>query len=479
MTSPSTATESPLITSIRPRLHRNLTPLFNESSRCLPILQSTCQQILNHMDPHSSAADLAQVISRDHGLTCKVLQVANSIAYSPQQMISSVPHAVSWLGYDTIRALVAAAHLVEQLQHWPIRQKEFQSLIAKSLISATFANELGVATRYPQSGQLFTAALLYSIGDLAIAYQDPDLFEALQAVSRKFTNPEARILQETRLIGIPRLTLAQALGHMWKLPDELIELFRTQEALPMGRWTNGFPAYQGIVVGSIQLVEAMTNPAMQDPIEESRRTILRGSGLSSGSFADIMTRAMDRGRQLIHSMGLALDFSNGARERQLSETSLNPSRCNLPRNRPSGSNRFLLPQQTLPSVRFTSSHLRHSRPFRSRYKVRSISMTFSEDLSKPCIRTWDSTVCVWPSSIKTTAICLSAAGRLASPLWHPTSVPSQDHSAGSISFFSRLSSKSIRFWFKTFPDKHLDTSSGNLSMSGNQRRLSLYRCGWV
>jgi len=207
MTSLGTATASPLIASIRPRLHRNLVPLFDESSCCLPILRSTCQNILHHMDPHSNAANLAQVISQDHGLTCKVLQAANSIAYSPQQTISSVPHAVSWLGHDTIRGLVAAAHLLEQLQHWPTRQKEFQALIAKSLLSATFANELGVSTRYPQSNQLFTSALLYLIRDLAIAYQDPDLFEALGGTSRKFTNPDTRVLQENRLIGIPRLTL--------------------------------------------------------------------------------------------------------------------------------------------------------------------------------------------------------------------------------------------------------------------------------
>ena len=311
MASSGTATELPLITSIRPRLHRNLTPLFDESSCCLPILRSTCQNILHHMDPQSNAANLAQAISRDHGLTCKVLQVANSIAYSPQQTISSISHAVSWLGQDTIRALVAAAHLVEQLQHWPMRQKEFQSLIGKSLLSATFASELGVSTGYPQSGQLFTSALLYSIGDLAIAYQDPALFEALETIARKFTNPETRAIHETRLIGIPRLTLAQALGHMWKLPDELIELFRTHEALPMGRWACGFPTYRGIVVGSIQLVDAMTDPALQDPLEDARRTLLRGSGLSSASFADFMGRATDRGRQLIHSMGLTLQFSDG------------------------------------------------------------------------------------------------------------------------------------------------------------------------
>ena len=310
MTSSSAGTESSLIDSIRSRLHQKLGLLFEESSRCLPILQSTCQQILSHMGPQSNAETLARVISRDHGLTCKVLQVANSIAYSPQQTIVAVPHAVSWLGLDTVRSLVAAAHLVEQLQHWPVRQQEFRSLIAKSLLSATYASELGTAVGYPQPGQLFTGALLYSIGDLAIAYQDPDLFLALQAIAKTTKRPSECVLQETRLIGVPRLTLAQALAQMWKLPDDIIELFRHPEELPRERWQGGFQTYRGIVVGSIRLVEVLMCSAPQPSIEEAKRTLQLGCGFSSGPFADLMIQAMDRGRQLIRSMGLAIDSSD-------------------------------------------------------------------------------------------------------------------------------------------------------------------------
>ncbi|MBM4127886.1 MAG: HDOD domain-containing protein [Nitrospira sp.] len=312
MTPSGTATESALIDSIRLRLHPNLRPLFDESSRCLPILQSTCQHILNDMGPHASPAKLAQVISRDHGLTCKVLQVANCIAYSPQQTIVSVSHAVSWLGLDTVRSLVAAAHLVEQLHHWPIRQKEFQTLIAKSLISATYASELATAMDYPQPGQLFTAALLYSIGDLAIAYQDPDLFLALQTSARKVTRTEDSLLEEIRLLGVPRLALAQALAHMWKLPDDLIRLFGSPGELPRGRWQSGFQTYHGIIIGSTKLVTVTIGPAPQTAIEETKRMLLVGSGLAPGLFADVALRAMDRGRQLVRSMGLALDPSDEA-----------------------------------------------------------------------------------------------------------------------------------------------------------------------
>jgi len=324
MTSSSTAMESAFIDSIRPRLHQKLRPLLDESSRCLPILQSTCQQILNHMGPQSNAVNLALVISRDHGLTCKVLQVANSIAYSPQQTIVSVPHAVSWLGLDTVRSLVAAAHLVEQLQHWPVRQQEFRTLIARSLIAATYASELGMAIGYPQPGQLFTSALLHSIGDLAIAYQDPDLFLAIQDISKTTKRPSECVIQETRLIGVPRLTLAQALAHMWKLPDDLIELFRHPEEQPMEHWQSGLHTYRGIVVGSIRLVEVLTGPAPQTAIEEAKKTLQLGSGLSSGSFTDLMIRAMDRGHQLIRSMGLAIaspdEATSPSKEQDLTES---------------------------------------------------------------------------------------------------------------------------------------------------------------
>jgi HDOD domain len=295
------------------------------------------------------------VISRDHGLTCKVLQVANSIAYSPRQTIGAISHAVSWLGLDTVRALVAAAHLVEQLQHWPARQQELRTLIAKSLVSATYASELGRAINYPQPSQLFTAALLYSIGDLAIAYQDPDLFEALQATSRKAKQPAERVSQETRLIGIPRLTLARALARLWKLPDHLVDLFDGAGELPVGRWQSLPQTYRGLVVGSIRLVDAITNSDSFMAVDEAKRTLQLGSGLSSGRFADLMVLATDRGRQLTRSMGLAVDPLHNPLEPLNDQDSaespaLQPSTKTMPREDQSPPPQKASPIQDEPSV---------------------------------------------------------------------------------------------------------------------------------
>jgi HD-like signal output (HDOD) protein len=96
---------------------------------------------------------------------------SNSIAYSPQQVIISIPHAVSRLGLDTVRSLVTASQLVEQFNQWPNYQRGFSGVIARALVAAVHANELGMALEYPSLSQRLSATLLYSIGDLAIASQ--------------------------------------------------------------------------------------------------------------------------------------------------------------------------------------------------------------------------------------------------------------------------------------------------------------------
>lgn len=79
-----------------------------------------------------------------------------------------------------------------------------------------------------------------------------------------------------------------------------------------GAWARWLQTYRGIVVGSIRLVEVLTDAASRTAIEEAKKTLRLGSGLSSGPFADLMILAMDRGRQLIRSMGLAIDSPHEA-----------------------------------------------------------------------------------------------------------------------------------------------------------------------
>lgn len=306
MSSLSTSSESALAESLRPRLHSTLQPLFNQSSPCLPALEKTCQKILSLTGGLTGADRLAQIISRDPALTCRVLQISNSIAYSPQQVITSVPHAVSWLGLDTVRSLVTASQLVEQLNEWPDRQQVVSGVIARALVAAVHANELGMALEYSSLSQLFSATLLYSIGDLAIANQSPELYQSFRRLPAQ--PPAERIIEETQLFGAPRLRIAQALAQMWALPPFLVELFSVEGCQSQERWGTSQNVLKGLVTGSSALIDAMTGPPSPATMEAAKRGLLTGTGLPSHMFGDILVRALDRGKQLVISAGLSFDL---------------------------------------------------------------------------------------------------------------------------------------------------------------------------
>ncbi|MEQ1792664.1 MAG: HDOD domain-containing protein [Nitrospira sp.] len=300
------SSDSALAESLRPRLHSTLQPLFNQSSPCLPALEKTCQKILSLTGGLTGADRLAQIISRDPALTCRLLQISNSIAYSPQQVITSIPHAVSWLGLDTVRSIVTASQLVEQLNEFPDRQKVVSGVIARALVAAVHANELGIAIEYPSLSQLFSSTLLYSIGDLAIANQAPELYQSFRRLPAQ--TPAARIIEETQLFGVPRLRIAQALAQMWGLPPFLAELFSSEDGQPQERWGTSQNVFKGLVTGSSALIEAMTGPCSPATMEAAKRGLLTGTGLPSHMFGEILVRALDRGKQLVISAGLSFDL---------------------------------------------------------------------------------------------------------------------------------------------------------------------------
>jgi len=297
MTQASTSVvDSDLTNEVRAQVHSQLRPLFDPQANSIPVLRATCQKILNVSGDTSSPDALAEVVSRDPGLTCKVLQIANGIAYSPQHTITSVTHAVAWLGLDTVRTLVATVQLMEQLEHQPDRRPLLGRLIAKALFSAAHASELGAAMNYPQPGQLFSAALLYSFADMVIAYQTPDLFQALNEAK----TPD----EEIKILGISKVRFATALAQTWVLPAGLMDLIGTPVPTAKTKWQTNPQLFMGLVTGSNHLVDAMAdslNPGTADPI---RRTLQRGTALPERTLQDALTRAFDKGKQLSRSVGI-------------------------------------------------------------------------------------------------------------------------------------------------------------------------------
>jgi HD-like signal output (HDOD) protein len=82
----------------------------------IPARAAAAAQVLRLVDdPDSSAQDLARAIGTDPALAAKVLRIANSTYYGLSGRVSTLPFAVSVVGFQTIRglAVIAAAGLDE------------------------------------------------------------------------------------------------------------------------------------------------------------------------------------------------------------------------------------------------------------------------------------------------------------------------------------------------------------------------------
>ena len=64
-------------------------------------------------DPNAGARELKQVVERDPALSGRVLRSINSAAYGSQARITSLQHAISYLGFSEIRNLALTASVAK------------------------------------------------------------------------------------------------------------------------------------------------------------------------------------------------------------------------------------------------------------------------------------------------------------------------------------------------------------------------------
>ena len=121
-------------------------------------------------DPDSALADIADLISRDPGLSVSVLRTANSAAYSLRNPVTNVARAVTLCGRTEIESLLLSVAVRDTLPN-PKKQADVLSSFWNTCARrAVVARALAQKLHPTLQSEAFTAGLLQDMG-IPVLYQ--------------------------------------------------------------------------------------------------------------------------------------------------------------------------------------------------------------------------------------------------------------------------------------------------------------------
>lgn len=177
------------------------------------------QQVLKlTRDPGSVIDDIVKCIEHDPGLAAKILQVVNSSKYGVARQITSIKHAVSYLGKDTIRMLTISFSMVESLTKGS-KGRIFADYWQRALTMASIASFLADHHKCLKKDEAYTAGLLADVGILVLSQVEREQYSLIY---ESYPHGEALINSEQQYFGFDHALLGARLLDHWDIPQEVV-----------------------------------------------------------------------------------------------------------------------------------------------------------------------------------------------------------------------------------------------------------------
>ena len=169
-------------------------------------------------DPELSLSDIATGLMRDPKVTVRILNLANSPAYSLRHPVRNVQHAVSLLGRSEVEALllsVAVRGVMPKTPRWFDDARFWQASARRAASARALAKKLHPST----ANEAFTAALLQDMAVPLLAKARKE-YRAVRDAWAGGDDPLGEL--ERDRLGFDHATIAAAMSERWGFPEKLI-----------------------------------------------------------------------------------------------------------------------------------------------------------------------------------------------------------------------------------------------------------------
>jgi HD-like signal output (HDOD) protein len=183
-------------------------------------LPEVCIQVQALADsPHTTAADIGDVVGKDTALTTRLLKLVNSAYFSLPRKIDTISRAVNMIGMRELRNLTMAASAAEVFARIPSHLIDMAAFWQHSVYCGLVARNLAQHCNVLHSERLFTAGLLHDVGRLLMLMKLPDDIGKAESIRLQSKKPICTI--ERELVGFDHAQVGHALLMHWNMPTNL------------------------------------------------------------------------------------------------------------------------------------------------------------------------------------------------------------------------------------------------------------------
>jgi HD-like signal output (HDOD) protein/CheY-like chemotaxis protein len=189
-----------------------------------PSLPSLYAEVMEELQSQqASIQKVGRIISKDVGMTAKVLQLVNSAFFGFYHHISDPAQAVTLIGLENLITMILSLHIFSEFDKVKLSRFSLDRLWKHSLYTGGYAKS--IAKRENQEinviNDAFAAGVLHDSGKLILANNFSDRYEEATALVREknITTREA----ELEIFGTTHSEIGAYLMGIWGLPQPIVE----------------------------------------------------------------------------------------------------------------------------------------------------------------------------------------------------------------------------------------------------------------
>jgi HD-like signal output (HDOD) protein len=211
----------------RNQMQAKLQTIYNLPT--LPVIAMEANRLL--LDSNLPIEQLMNLLEKDPALVAKILRLVNSSFYGFRCKINNLQHAVTLLGYNTIRNAVVTVAVMDTLTlKKQLQGFEIDTFWRHAIEVAVISRYLAVNTRLVPAEDAFICGLLHDIGKVVLANFFPQ--ELGRLLSRIQETGEAFAEVERSLSYWPHNHIGSYLAQIWLLPDALVQSIKHHHSGP-------------------------------------------------------------------------------------------------------------------------------------------------------------------------------------------------------------------------------------------------------